>query len=136
MQKVQWNFIGLSTEEKPSEGEYVTNGSTFLEVDTSIKYIYYNGNWYQQKNSEGNFINVVDINGMSGTFSNEDFAKILSDNCVLRAGTQYFSKEYHAATVIRYGATPRLSNNKIIFDYIDIDKNSKSYELKNEMYSI
>ena len=136
MQKVQWNFIGLSSEDKPSEGEYVTNGSTFLEVDTSTKYIYYNNQWYQQKNSEGSFINVVEIHGMTGTFSDEDFDKISSDNCVIKASTQYFSKQYHASTLIRYGATPRIANNKIIFDYIEIDKESKTFELKNEIYSI
>lgn len=136
MQKVQWNFIGLSSEDKPSEGEYVTDGSTFLEVDTSSKYIYYKNNWYKQKSNDGSAINVVEIHNMSGTLSDEDFAKISNDNCIIKASTQYFSKQYHASTLIRYGATPRIGNNKIIFDYIEIDKESKAFELKNETYSI
>lgn len=43
-----WNFLGLSTETKPTAGEKVVDGSTFYECDTSLFYIYYNGEWYQQ----------------------------------------------------------------------------------------
>lgn len=40
-----YDWIGLSTETKP--GTDVDNGSTFLEVDTSKVFIYYNGTWYE-----------------------------------------------------------------------------------------
>lgn len=40
------DLIGLSTESKPSVN--VIDGTTFLEVDTSSYYIYYNGQWYKQ----------------------------------------------------------------------------------------
>ena len=43
-----WNFLGLSTENKPTAGEKVVDGSTYYECDTSLFYIYYNGEWYQQ----------------------------------------------------------------------------------------
>lgn len=134
MQKYQWNFLGLSSEIKPTEGEYVTDGSTFYEVDTSTEYIYYKGTWYKQAGS-GKVMEVVEITGMSGTLSDEDYNKLLGDNCLIKASTQYFIKEYQAATVIRYGAIPRKSNNSIIFDYIDIEKSTKAYELKYETYS-
>lgn len=42
--KTQYDYIGLSTEEKPSEN--VPDGSTFLEVDKAIAYIFYQGTWY------------------------------------------------------------------------------------------
>lgn len=41
--KTRKDFLGLSTEEKPE----TVNGSTFLEVDTSKKYIYYENTWYE-----------------------------------------------------------------------------------------
>ena len=43
-----WNFLGLSTETKPTAGEKVVDGSTFYECDTSTFFIYYQGEWYQQ----------------------------------------------------------------------------------------
>ena len=40
------NYIGLSTEEKPTED--VRDGSTFLCVDTGDTFIFYDGTWYKQ----------------------------------------------------------------------------------------
>lgn len=41
----RFDFIGLSTESKPTE---VASGSTFYEVDTSTLFIYYKTQWYEQ----------------------------------------------------------------------------------------
>lgn len=79
-------------------------------------------------------IDVVEVKSMSGTLSDEDFAKISSNNCMMFSSTQYFYKQYSASTVIRYGALPRLGNDRVIFDYITIDKRTKAFELKNEFY--
>lgn len=47
--KTRWDFIGLSTESKPtSDNSYVTNGSTFYEADTSKLYFYTDGQWYEK----------------------------------------------------------------------------------------
>lgn len=77
-------------------------------------------------------INVVVLGSPSGVLSDEDFDKVSHDNCVIVASTQYFYKQYDAATVLRYGSLPRLisDNTKIIFDYVDIDKGNKTYEAK------
>lgn len=77
---------------------------------------------------------TMEINDVSGTLSDEDFAKVQKDNCIVKSSTEYYYKQYSAAGVIRYGALPRIGTGKIIFDYIDIDKNTKTYELKNESY--
>lgn len=84
--------------------------------------------------SESQGVQTVEIHGMSGTFSDEEFEKISKNNCIILASTQLFYKQYDASTVIRYGAVPRLGNDKIILDYIDISKSTKTYELKNETY--
>lgn len=39
------SFIGLSSETKPMD---VDDGATYLEVDTSSLYIFYQGTWYKQ----------------------------------------------------------------------------------------
>lgn len=44
---MKWNFIGLSTDTKPTSGEKVVDGSTFLEVDTSKVYVWYKDQWYE-----------------------------------------------------------------------------------------
>ena len=81
-----------------------------------------------------NATNVVQITNMSGTLSDEDFKKVSGEGCVMVASTQYFYKQYSASTLIRYGAVPRLGVDKVIFDYIEIDRDTKGYELKNETY--
>lgn len=77
-------------------------------------------------------INVVELHNMSGTLSDEDYNKVIENNCLIVSSTQYFYKQYSAATVIRYGAIPRLTASKVIFDYVDIDKTTKGYEVKYE----
>lgn len=84
--------------------------------------------------SDEQSVKVVQIEDMSGTLSDEEFKAISSNSCIMMASTQYFYKQYSASTVIRYGAIPRVGSNKVIFDYIDIDKATKAYELKNETY--
>lgn len=50
-QRYRWDFIGLSTDTKPTKAtsEKVTNGSTYYESDTSKLYIWYGSNWYERK---------------------------------------------------------------------------------------
>ena len=45
----RWDFIGLSTESKPTTATHrVVDGSTFYEADTSKLYIWCKGNWYEK----------------------------------------------------------------------------------------
>lgn len=41
--QAKYDLVGLSTESKPTK---VKDGSTFLEVNTSKLYVFYNNNWY------------------------------------------------------------------------------------------
>lgn len=45
--KTRFDFIGLSSEDKPTDE--AVDGSTFYEVDTSKFYIYYKEEWYEQE---------------------------------------------------------------------------------------
>lgn len=46
--KIRWDFLGLSTETKPTaKNENVTDGSTYFEVDTSKMYVWYKNQWYE-----------------------------------------------------------------------------------------
>ncbi len=82
----------------------------------------------------GTGINVVEIHNMSGTLSDEDFAKVQGDNCMMKASTQYFYKQFDAATLLKYGALPRLGTGKVMFESITIDKATKGYEFTVEQY--
>lgn len=45
----RWDFIGLSTENKPTAtSNKVVDGSTFYEADTSKLYIFVQGEWYEK----------------------------------------------------------------------------------------
>lgn len=48
-QKTRWDFIGLSSDTKPTATDpKVTNGSTFYEANTSKLYFWTDGNWYEK----------------------------------------------------------------------------------------
>lgn len=50
-QRYRWDFIGLSTDDKPTQetSEKVVNGSTFYCSDTSKLYVFCDGEWYERK---------------------------------------------------------------------------------------
>lgn len=50
-QRYRWDFIGLSTDDKPTPetSEKVVNGSTFYCSDTSKLYVFCDGTWYERK---------------------------------------------------------------------------------------
>lgn len=50
-QKYRWDFIGLSTDQKPtaSTSEKVVDGSTYYCSDTSKLYVWCKDNWYERK---------------------------------------------------------------------------------------
>ena len=49
-QKTRWDFIGLSSDTKPtpSTSSKVVDGSTFFEADTSKLYFWTKNNWYNK----------------------------------------------------------------------------------------
>ena len=58
-QHYRWDFIGLSTDNKPTaDNVKVTEGSTFYESDTSKYYIWHKDRWYEK---------VVEGGGGGGT---------------------------------------------------------------------
>lgn len=49
--KHRWDFIGLSTDVKPTSetSKRVVNGSTYYESNTSKYFIWYEDRWYEKK---------------------------------------------------------------------------------------
>ena len=48
-QKTRWDFIGLSSESKPTaDNSKVCDGSTFYEADTSKLYFWVGSKWYEK----------------------------------------------------------------------------------------
>ncbi|MBO7731569.1 MAG: hypothetical protein J6S67_03430 [Methanobrevibacter sp.] len=49
VQDTRWDFIGLSTEPKPTVASHkVVDGSTFYEADTSKLFFWTRGQWYEK----------------------------------------------------------------------------------------
>lgn len=48
-QKTRWDFIGLSTDAKPTASDpKVTDGSTFFEANTSKLFFWTKDRWYEK----------------------------------------------------------------------------------------
>jgi hypothetical protein len=72
-QRYRWDFIGLSTDVKPTKATSikVTNGSTYYESDTSKLYVWYGEQWYERKPLGGG--------GGGGDYTFETFTFTLLD---------------------------------------------------------
>lgn len=70
--KYRYDFIGLSTDEKPTPttSNEVVDGSTYYESDTSKLYVWYSGEWYEKTSSGG---------GGGGDYTFETFTFTLVD---------------------------------------------------------
>lgn len=69
-QRYRWDFIGLSTDPKPTKAtsEKVTNGSTYYESNTSKLYVFYGDQWYEKTaTGGGGSVTVVQTTGQSTT---------------------------------------------------------------------
>lgn len=71
-QHYRWDFIGLSSYDKPTPetSEKVVDGSTYYEADTSKLYVYYKDTWYEKTatgGGGGGDITVVQTTGDSTT---------------------------------------------------------------------
>lgn len=73
-QHYRWDFIGLSTDTKPTPetSEKVVDGSTYYCADNSKLYVYCTNNWYERKPLGGG-------GGGGGDYTFEDFTFTLVD---------------------------------------------------------
>lgn len=78
-------------------------------------------------------IEVVELSNLSGTLTDEQYAKLSGNNCVIHLGTQTFYKEFDASTLITYQAfTRQAGQDQALFEYIEITKADKSWEYQAE----
>lgn len=79
---VRWDFIGLSTDEKPTPetNDQVVNGSTFYTTDNSKLYIWYEGTWFQKVLSyDGSYILPIASHDVLGGIKVGDNLSITAD---------------------------------------------------------
>jgi len=80
----------------------------------------------------GGGLQVVEISAMSGTLTDEQYNILNGDNAVIKAGTQYYYKEFSASTLIQYKALARMGVDKVIIEYYTIQRATKEFELTTE----
>ena len=92
-QKYRWDFIGLSTDEKPTAATSpkVTDGSTFYCSDNSKLYVWYNDRWYERKALGGG--------GGGGTSYTAGYGIDIDDDTISIDTTTIHSVEYVDLTV-------------------------------------
>lgn len=67
-QHYRWDFIGLSTDEKPTPetSEKVTDGSTFYCADNSKLYVYCEDAWYEKEAQGGGDLPIASADTLGG----------------------------------------------------------------------
>jgi len=104
-------------------------------VVETVSYDYVGSEWVYNSTDVTplNGVNVVELSNLSGTLTDSEFAKVSSNNCIIKVGTQTFYKEFDASTLITYQAFSRQAGqDQALYEYVEITKADKSWELKNE----
>ena len=84
----RWDFIGLSTDSKPTaDNPKVTDGSTYYESDTSKLYIWYQDQWYEKEGGELPIASDDTLGGIK-----------VGDNLSINSETGVLSGNYSAFT--------------------------------------
>lgn len=80
-QQIRWDFLGLSTDTKPTPAtsEKVVDGSTFYETNTSKLYVWYKNQWYEKQATGGG----------GATYTAGDNIQISADNVISATDTTY-----------------------------------------------
>ena len=107
---------------------------TDASVVETVSYDYVGGHWVYNSTDVVTIDagqEIVELTGLSGTLSNDDYAKVSGDNCVIKMSTQYLYRAFNASTLIVYQAlTRQAGTGKALFDYVEITKADKTWELK------
>lgn len=84
-QRYRWDFIGLSTDEKPtaSTSPKVTDGSTYYCSDTSKLYVWYKDQWYEklalgENGTAGQANSTYGGNDITNLYTDEELANKVS----------------------------------------------------------
>lgn len=94
--KYRWDFIGLSTDEKPTPetSEKVVDGSTYYCSDTSKLFVWYKNQWYEKKSTGGGGEIVEDWGRLTYYQYHQEWAVQSSDNCSVSITNQSKLIEY------------------------------------------
>ena len=77
---------------------------------------------------------VLELSSTSGTLTDSEYALAQSNQCVIKVSTQYFYREFVAATLISYKAFPRnASYGTVTNEYIEITKSTKAWTLHQDI---
>lgn len=117
----RWDFIGLSTDAKPTaENPKVVDGSTYYESDTSKAYVWYKDQWYEKtatggggyelpvasastlggvKVGEGLSIDAGGVLSASGGGGGETIKTLTADDYNWNSSTQSATEPYNAVAL-------------------------------------
>lgn len=117
-QHYRWDFIGLSTEEKPTPAtsEKVVDGSTFYCSDNSKLYVFCDGTWYEKTVSGGTTYTAGDgIDITNSTISVDPIVEVdyLDYNPDLIDTPDMYMAEFFASTNVQTGQILRFYLNEV-----------------------
>lgn len=119
---VRWDFVGLSTDEKPTPetNENVVSGSTFYCSDTSKLYVWYDNNWWERL--------PVGTTYTLPTASHNRLGGIkVGDNLSIDADGVLSTDAGHVDVDTEMSSTSENAvQNKVIKDYVDNGLNDKA----------
>lgn len=138
-QHYRWDFIGLSTDEKPTPetSNKVTDGSTYYCSDTSKLYVFYKDTWYERTADGGGGASYTAGDGIDIT-NNEISVDTETIQPKLTAGTNItidednvISAEGGGATVVQTigQSTTDVMSQKAVTDTIFKNGNSQQIQI-------
>ena len=146
-QKYRWDFIGLSTDTKPTPetSEKVVNGSTFYCSDTSKLYVYCDGTWYERKALGGGTSDYTDITNkpkinnveLNGNKTSSDLNLETPNNKVTSISSSSTNVQYPSAKCVYtnvlqlYNTKAEVINNTATGSIAHIEDGANNYSINS-----
>lgn len=121
-----------SEETNPQEKPTIFKGNVFVEGGK----IYINGKEVSTDDHDDKGFDVLELSDLSGTLTNEQYALALSNQCLIKLGTQYYYKDIDSQYYLVYKAATRVAANDTYVENITITKSNKAWVYNAETIEV
>lgn len=112
-----------SEQTNPQEKPTIFKGNVFVEGGK----IYINGKEVSTDDYDDKGFDILELANVSGTLTDAQYNLALSDQCLIKVGTQYYYKDISSSEYLVYKAATRVGSNDTYVENITITKSTKAW---------
>lgn len=121
-----------SEQTNPQEKPTIFKGNVFVEDGK----LFVNGKEVSTDDYDDKGFDILELADLSGTLTNEQYNLALSDQCLIKLGTQYYYKDISSSEYLVYKAATRVGANDTYVENITITKSTKAWVYNAETIEV